>query len=156
MRLQVTQLAAEAVSWAWQFRFCNIVLSQELYSVKQEYILGPQIRRVLCASVCQKFNKKIRWWITRAKANWQYLHVCMFMHKISCNDRPCKIEIKNTWCQADVILTSEKSFAKGRVQKKKKSWNFPTLSEAPPPPPKVGKFPIFFFFLHDPNGKFFY
>ena len=30
----------------------------------------------------------------------------------------------------------------GRVQKK--SWNFPTLSETPPPPPKVGKYPIFF------------
>ena len=148
MRLQVTQLAAEAVSWAWQFRFCNIVLSQELYSVKQEYILGPQIRRVLCASVCQKFNKKIRWWITRAKANWQYLHVCMFMHKISCNDRPCKIEIKNTWCQADVILTSEKSFAKGRVQKKKKVGIFQLCRRPPLPPLKLEN--IHFFFLNDP------
>ena len=33
----------------------------------------------------------------------------------------------------------------GRVQKK--SWNFPTLSETPPPPPKVGKYPIFFFYM---------
>ena len=46
-----------------------------------------------------------------------------------------------------IIRVKKKILNKGRVQKK--SWNFPTLSENPPPfpPLKVGKYPIFFFYM---------
>ena len=54
--------------------------------------------------------------------------------------------------QPKCVAQKYQALSQGRVQKK--SWNFPTLSETPPPsPPKVGKYPIFF--LHDPQGKFF-